>query len=512
MVEWRSMTERQQTMLIALLGPLVGLVAVIVLRPEYFRLGFPLDDAWIHAVYARSLMEEGSYAYNPGEPATGATSMLWPLLLAVVHAASASTEAFVVGAKLLGFVLHAFATGFAAIALRRAGDRWLTLAISALAGMNPDLLAASLSGMEVSLATLVAAAALWAVRAERDRALVVVAFFAYPARPELALLMPILPIAARAPSDWRAAMRDALHALAGVALSATLICVRAWVVSGRPLPATFYAKVGRSGVTASQALVHGFTALFDELSILRFEWVWLPLLVVSLSIVVRPSARERIAAAAFLCGTLGCAVSFVLAPADDPTAFYYQRYALPFTFCMLIAVAPLWRAALEPLSARYRGLVFALPLSALVLLAGVDTPFRIAHLTNDAHNIDDVQVRIGKTLADVPDTFTTWTVDAGAVRYFASGYVVDVVGLNTAAMLEHEPDAYVAEHSPHALVLFKGWALGFGQHTEYSTTTPYSITSNPAMGTQVLTRCIPGTRVTLRGRGLDFRCAGGVER
>jgi hypothetical protein len=44
--------------------------------------GFPLDDAWIHQVYARNLAERGEWAFNPGQPSGGSTSPLWSLLLA----------------------------------------------------------------------------------------------------------------------------------------------------------------------------------------------------------------------------------------------------------------------------------------------------------------------------------------------------------------------------------------------------------------------------------------------
>lgn len=43
--------------------------------------GFPLDDAWIHQVYARNLVEHGEWAFNTGQPSGGSTSPLWSFLL-----------------------------------------------------------------------------------------------------------------------------------------------------------------------------------------------------------------------------------------------------------------------------------------------------------------------------------------------------------------------------------------------------------------------------------------------
>lgn len=50
--------------------------------------GFALDDAWIHQVYARNLGALGEFAFFPGQPSAGSTSPLWTILLSfgyVVH-------------------------------------------------------------------------------------------------------------------------------------------------------------------------------------------------------------------------------------------------------------------------------------------------------------------------------------------------------------------------------------------------------------------------------------------
>ena len=45
--------------------------------------GFPLDDSWIHQVFARNLAAGNGFSFNPGEPIAGATAPLWTLLLAL---------------------------------------------------------------------------------------------------------------------------------------------------------------------------------------------------------------------------------------------------------------------------------------------------------------------------------------------------------------------------------------------------------------------------------------------
>src|SRR5574338_1456341 len=48
-----------------------------------FRIGFPLDDSWIHQTYARNLALHGEWSFRPGIPSAGSTSPLWSALLAI---------------------------------------------------------------------------------------------------------------------------------------------------------------------------------------------------------------------------------------------------------------------------------------------------------------------------------------------------------------------------------------------------------------------------------------------
>lgn len=48
-----------------------------------YRIGFPLDDAWIHQTYARSLAQNGSWFYTPGIESAGSTSPLYTILLSI---------------------------------------------------------------------------------------------------------------------------------------------------------------------------------------------------------------------------------------------------------------------------------------------------------------------------------------------------------------------------------------------------------------------------------------------
>ncbi len=55
----------------------------IIASFKYFRIGFPLDDAWIHQTFARNLVRYGEWSLIPGKPTSGSTSPLWTILLAI---------------------------------------------------------------------------------------------------------------------------------------------------------------------------------------------------------------------------------------------------------------------------------------------------------------------------------------------------------------------------------------------------------------------------------------------
>ena len=53
----------------------------ILLSDSRYRVGFPLDDAWIHQTYARNFVENFRWEYNSNQISGGSTSPLWTILL-----------------------------------------------------------------------------------------------------------------------------------------------------------------------------------------------------------------------------------------------------------------------------------------------------------------------------------------------------------------------------------------------------------------------------------------------
>lgn len=150
-------------MVLLLLSLSVLAVALAFLWPALHE--FPMDDAYIHFVYARNLAEHGKLMFNgPGEKGVGTSSPLWTLLLAGGHAAGIPLHLL---AKALG-IGALILTGFALYLLLR--PLWGTVA--ALGGALAAVLSGptvwfSLSGMETTLFLALGLLALLAYRSGR---------------------------------------------------------------------------------------------------------------------------------------------------------------------------------------------------------------------------------------------------------------------------------------------------------------------------------------------------------
>ena len=509
--------------LLVVAAGIAGLVGVLVLAPDYLLLrGFPLDDAWIHAVYARSLAHSGTFSYNPGIPATGATSPLWTVVLAVPQLLTSDVTTVVLLTKLLGFGLHVAAT---LVLLRCLSDgavvRPAQLAGAMLVAVHPDLVSASMSGMEVPLANLVAAGLLLAATGPSALLYGAVCFLAPLARPELSALCVAVPVALFARRSFRHLGILLGAAFVGNAVSLTVVGLRNLAVSGRPLPAAFYAKFGKGYPSMLEGQVTGWTELLARFPVADSSILLVIAAALAASVLFarKPASIpiER-AAAGLLAGLAFCAVSFAAIPPVDPRAFYNQRYVLP-VLPLLVGSIPVLILETFPrrlLPARTLRLVQIAVMVLLTVSVVVGASVRYPKLANDARNIDDVQVAIGKQLEGASPDQTVWAVDAGAVRYFGNAFVVDLMGLNSVQMLGPDASRFLDTYSPQFIETVAEWVkvdLKTPQRLQavsFRTSTRYTATSFAAMQQHWIVVCndpAASGQVVIRERRLPFRCA-----
>jgi len=223
---------------------LVAVLYYLIVSALIFRVGFPLDDSWIHLTYARNFAEHGDWAFRLGQRSAGSTAPLWTVLLSIGFLIKLAPY---VWTYLLGWTVLTLLAVCAENAVRKlvaaykpripwAGLFFVFawhLTWSAVSGMETLLhgliifvvLAALISGSRSYLRLgLLAGLSLWV-------------------RPDgLTLLGPLLFVALLSEKSWH---------LRGEALWKTLLGFGALffpyvlfnlMLSGNPLPNTFYAK------------------------------------------------------------------------------------------------------------------------------------------------------------------------------------------------------------------------------------------------------------------------------
>ena len=75
--------SRVDPRIIIAVAALIAVLFYLLVSAVIFRVGFPLDDTWIHLTYARNLADHGEWAFRLGERSSGSTSPLWTFLLSI---------------------------------------------------------------------------------------------------------------------------------------------------------------------------------------------------------------------------------------------------------------------------------------------------------------------------------------------------------------------------------------------------------------------------------------------
>lgn len=438
-------------------------LAAYTIRAVIARCGHPavpLDDAFIHFQYAKRLAGGHFFSYVDGEGySSGATSLLWPVLLAPLHAAGLTDLSIIWGAWFFGFLaLGALTVETYRLALPLVG-RGASVGAAAMVPSFGGYVFGAASGMEVvPLAYVLACSARhcieWAElpRAERSakrrRALIALAFIAPLLRPEGTLVSVLVAtvLGGFPPSESATIARDPLRygaaplALAGALVVPLLHLALTGSISSSTtmvkwLPGNPYYGHGAALV----ASVRDNLRIFFDVIIDGREW----------SAVYIPSGARPFALAALVAipaagwlrhRNLRAALILVMAlamliPCTYLTFLWNRlRYLWPFAFAWFIGLSCLARCVADA------GAMF-IPRFGLAasVLSGIFAGGFASHLgwtlddlVSSASAIDRQQVTLGRwaRTALEPDV-VIGVNDTGAISYFSERKTFDIVGLTT---------------------------------------------------------------------------------
>lgn len=424
-----------------------ALLAVFYLaQGELVRVHFPLDDAWIHQVYARSFSSGDWFAFNPGQQETGATSPLWAIVTAPTHwFEGAGIDVVVVAIKLLGLAFVAIAL----VQLQRALSTITTAGVAgaavALIALEPRMMFSALSGMETTLLLALVAGSLAAYLHGRLKLSGFLIALAPTCRPEAALLLLAWGIGVLVlPKEQRLRGRQLLWLpLTGVPLFAWGLYCQA--VTGHWLPNTFYAKA--KSPPLGEALGH-LVEILVQRGIAATIAFWVGL-VAFIAVCILKRSRAHVVLVLALVGLPALyGLGVVLSRPVDPTGYYWTRWLDPAVLLLTCASCAGLAIALAEAIQRVRekrwterGWLAAGGAAALGCALGLpvlarDTIDLRLKLATDAYVIETNNESVGRWIADnTPPNAVIGLQDAGAIHYFGNRVSIDILGLNSHAML-----------------------------------------------------------------------------
>ncbi|UCC64847.1 MAG: hypothetical protein JSV36_07340 [Anaerolineae bacterium] len=439
------------------------------------RLGFPLDDSWIHQTYARNLAQTGQLAYVPGQPSAGSTSPLWTVMLSVGYLLRLDYRfwTYLLGAVTLALVAWA--------SYRLAGylfpdQPWVAplaglfcalewhLVWSAFSGMETILfiwLALLLMGLQLSMLSSQCAVSDWKfARAGIVAGLLVLA------RPEGALLGGLVGLAWLW-RGWRVARWHGVRSVVGYGLAFVAV-VSPWIVfnlhaSGQLLPNTFYAKQAEYRVLLS-------LPIWTRLGRVLLPTVTGPqiLLIPGFVYAALCPNTTKLPHSSYSVPLFWLALTALVYALRLPVNYQHGRYFIPIIPALVVYGAGGTARLLRLVSGRrlWRVIGHSLLLATILLLL-VFWVRGAQVYTADTGFIEGEMVAVARWLKanTEPDALVA-VHDVGAVGYFTQRQWLDLAGLITPEVVPFIADevrllAYMAEQGADYAIFFPDWSAAY---------------------------------------------------
>ena len=456
-------------------------LAPALLLPIYYEvlawraagtLGFPLDDAWIHAQFARNLATGHGFTYTGGRWVAGSTSPAWTILLAFGYLV---TRSALVAGKCLGVALQLVCGLIAArLVFALTGHRALATAGAAIVVATPAMVWGAVSGMEIGLtcALVLGGFYLYLTAVEQPRrqiAGVALLAVACLARPETLVLFGLTALhfvaGSRSP---RAFARRAASAIVIALLVFGPFVLFDYLTIGRPLPTTFYAKSGpgllrvvpegNRELTRRLFFTHGpdavrkfWDTLLDQYGIAAI----LPL--AGFAAAFTRTLRRKGAALVALSILAACFAMGLIEPMRlKPENFRYTAQLVCLAAVLGIAALSMVRPLLG------RPVALGAVLAAIVAVACYHSVQSARVYAGSVKNIEQLHV----TLADwmrshLPPGTTVAVNDIGALAYFSGHEIIDLEGLVSPEALAQPRTGrglgVAQETKPDYVAIFPGW-------------------------------------------------------
>ena len=454
----RVSTKSNLRLDIRLITAIAALVAVgfyLLFSALVFRVGFPLDDSWIHLTYARNFAEHGEWAFRLGESSAGSTSPLWTFLLSIGYflklAPYASTY-FLGWLVLTCLGIHAENTAQYFVKSYQPRIPWVGIFFV----LEWHLTWSAVSGMETLLHGFVVLIVLAALMngSRRYLTLGLLAGLSVWVRPDgLTLLGPILFTAFLAEDSWSSRGQAALKTVIGFGALFLLYLLFNLALSGKPMPNTFYAKQAE------------YEAFWLSTSLMERVGNYVNVLIASPFLVLVPGALIwsikiiRLRNWGALAGVLWflgyIAIYFMRLP-----AYQHGRYIIP-----ALPILYLWGmlGVIEFITSPKANKRIVLLWQTVIVLLTLTFGFLGARQNaNDVHWVESEMVLTAKWVEqNLPPGVSLAVHDIGALGYYVQNPLIDMAGLINPEIIpfirnEEKLAEYLNANSADYLITFPG--------------------------------------------------------
>ncbi|HVM73010.1 MAG TPA: hypothetical protein VMT91_14695 [Anaerolineales bacterium] len=455
--------------LILAVTTLCSVGAYLLVSAIKYRIGFPLDDAWIHQTYARNLALRHEWAFIPGKPSGGSTAPLWSALLAVgflIHLAPYAWTYLLGGAALWGLAMLGEKMVRGLVPTYRPPFPWVGAALI----LEWHLVWAAASGMETLLYALLVTAALALIisNSRKNFFLGLLIGLSVWVRPDgITLLGPAILAAWLCRPTWSKRVQALVNLGLGFGSPFALYLLFNLVISHQPWPNTFYAKQAEYAVLLSTPFLERWWN--EALPMLTGAGVvLLPGVVLAVVSAIRRKAWGVLAAVIWLVGFLAIYAWFL------PVTYQHGRYIMPvmpiFIVLGLVGLVEYGSHARSWFLASFWRVAST---AVLVVFWGVGA-FTYAQ---DVAVIESEMVATAKWVSmNVPPETLVAAHDIGALGYFGKHELVDLAGLISPEVIPFLRDetrlaAYMTSRRVGYLVAFPDWYPTLTSHLQRVFTT-----------------------------------------
>lgn len=435
--------------------------------------GFPLDDAWIHQTYARSIARDGTWTYSLNESSAGSTSPLWTLLL--VPGFLFNKENPFVWTNFISWLCF---LGLIIVSIRlyrflAPEKRIESVVFGLLMIFEWHLVWASGSGMETILFTLGTTFIFYLLLKNASSFWIGLCIgLLVCVRPDgITLLGPALLILGINVLRNKQRIVSLLLLFGGLILPLVIYGYHNYSLSGTILPNTFFAKSTEYRELLSIPLITRYLNLFTVL-LSGAGLLLLPGFFWSMYLSVRTRDLWGMGSILWILG-------FILSYAIRlPVTYQHGRYLIPVIPMYLLkgyeGTLDIIHRIKQQKQIMYRRIILLslLITNLIFLVPGIST------FATDVKTINRLMVEPALWLRDhtEPDAIVA-AHDIGAIGYYSERKIIDLAGLidsNVVPMIRNETALadYLVQSGADYVVVFSDWYQEIGQmgelETEYS--------------------------------------------